>query len=297
MFGAEPDLFCEKCANQVRKRMAPSPIGRTMSVFGGRPTPITAYVLGAAAVLFLFSHVIFTSRAEPAWLMALYPYGPTGNVGTGQAWRLITSALLHGGWLHIIFNSLWIWSLGRAVESNGGSIRFTLIFLGSAAISSAAQWFFQAQQIQFGGAGLTWLFAGAGVGLSGVLYGLAGYLWMRRRVDAVAATIMNPYTARMLGAWFVICIVLPSMNIANWAHGGGLAWGLAAGWISTQRNAKALYALLAVATLAAVLLVSTGKRAKMEPYRMGMSPGGSAAATEDVRSLPGTDRTSSPVSR
>ncbi len=47
MFGAEPDLLCDRCAEQVRQRLAPRPAGRMVSAFGGRPTPVTAVVLAA----------------------------------------------------------------------------------------------------------------------------------------------------------------------------------------------------------------------------------------------------------
>lgn len=246
MFGIEPELLCEKCATGVRERTRPVAAGRMASAFGGKPTPVTAFLLGLTAAIFVAQYILYKNNREvfPQWLWLLLPAGPTGHVLAGDWWRLITSALIHGGWLHVIFNCLWIWSLGRGVESTRGSARFLLIFLGSAAFASAAQ---------------LYLGKGVGIGLSGVLYALAGYLWMRRKEDGVAATVMNPNTSRMLGMWFVICWVLP-MGIANWAHAGGLVWGLAAGWISTQEKPGiyAGYAILAAWTIAASWYVTTG---------------------------------------
>ncbi len=58
------------------------------------------------------------ARETPDWLWLLYlPAPDRATSGSGQAWRLVTSALLHGGWLHILFNAMWIWSLGRAIET------------------------------------------------------------------------------------------------------------------------------------------------------------------------------------
>ena len=62
----------------------------------------------------------------------------------------------------------------------------------------------------------------------------------------------------MLGMWFVICILIPSLNVANWAHGGGLLWGLAAGWASTQAKPWSWYAALGAVTIAAGYWVSAG---------------------------------------
>ncbi len=241
MFGLEPDLLCDRCAQRVRERLRPSAPGRLANVFAGGPTPVTAILLGAAIALFAIQNL---ENPVPRWLGLLLPYGRTGDIATGQAWRLVSSALLHGGFLHILFDGMWFWALGRAVEGTRGSGAFLWIFVASATFSSAAQWY---------------ALPGGGIGLSGVLYALAGYLWMRRRVDAVAASAMNPSTARMLGAWLVICFVLP-MNIGNWAHTGGLAWGLGAGWLSHQRPAVRWpgTAVLALATLAAAYWVSTG---------------------------------------
>ncbi|MFV1958021.1 MAG: rhomboid family intramembrane serine protease, partial [Planctomycetota bacterium] len=245
MFGVEPDLLCPTCAEGVRKRTAPHATGRLVNAIRSDRAPATVAVVAVCGLLFLAEYVAYGGNPArfPAWLWLLQPYGPTGNIGTGQAWRLLTSALLHGGWLHIIFNVWWILALGRAMEMGRGTPAFLSLFVGSALFSTAAQWYFG---------------AAPGVGLSGVLYALAAYLWMRRGRDPLAQAIMTPYTTRLLGAWFVICILIPSMNIANWAHGGGIAWGLAAGWASTQRRPAPWHALLWAATLAAVLFVSTG---------------------------------------
>jgi GlpG protein len=246
MFGAAPDLLCQDCRDGVERRTAPTAVGRIVTSFVGRATPVTVTLLAVSAILFFCVHIWYVppDRHPPKWLWLLAPYGPTGSIATGQAWRLITCTLLHGGWLHVIFNLLWFWALGRATEALRGSLVFALMFVGSAMFSSAAQLYFHA----------------AGIGLSGVLYALAGFLWMRRKVDALAADVMNPNNARMLGAWFVICIVITEWNIGNWAHGGGLAWGLAAGWASLQRVRLPWYAVLGLVTVAAAVVVSTGQR-------------------------------------
>jgi membrane associated rhomboid family serine protease len=246
MFGADPDLLCDTCAQQLRDRLAPKATGRLLSSAVSGPTPVTLGLLLVSGVLFVLTHVVYKKDPDlfPDWLWLLWPGGPTGTIGTGQAWRLFTSALIHLGWLHVIFNSIWIWDLGRAVESTKGWVAFALIVLGSAVTASGVQWYF----------------SGAGVGLSGVLYALAGFLWCWRKRDPIAATVMNPGVTRLLAVWLVVCIFLPYLRIANWAHGAGVVWGIAAGRASLQRRPWPWYVLLGAATVGIVLLVSTGHR-------------------------------------
>jgi GlpG protein len=248
MFGLEPDLLCERCAKGIRRRLAPRATGRLVNSFGGHPTPVTTAIVGFAVVLFVLVYFVYrqTPIAQvPAWILQFEPsISARHSISGGEWWRLLTTALLHGGPLHILFDGMWMWSLGKAVESTRGPGRYLLLFAGSAVFASAAQ-------VYVGHAG--------GIGLSGVIYALAAFLWMRRRVDGVAATVMNPSTSRILGVWWVLCWVLP-LNIGNWAHTGGIAWGLAAGWLSLKR-APVRYpglAALGAVTVFAAWLVSTG---------------------------------------
>ena len=57
----------------------------------------------------------------------------------GQYWRLISPAFLHFGWLHIAFNSLWMWELGGRVERVMGHFNMLGLFLVIALVSNASQ--------------------------------------------------------------------------------------------------------------------------------------------------------------
>jgi membrane associated rhomboid family serine protease len=55
------------------------------------------------------------------------------NIGTAitQPWRFVTYMFLHGGGFHLIFNMLWLWWMGRAVEEGLGPRTFSVIFFGA----------------------------------------------------------------------------------------------------------------------------------------------------------------------
>jgi membrane associated rhomboid family serine protease len=56
--------------------------------------------------------------------------------GSAKPWTLVTYALLHGGWTHLILNSVWLLAFGAAVARRFGSTRF-LVFLAVTALGGA----------------------------------------------------------------------------------------------------------------------------------------------------------------
>lgn len=138
-----------------------------------------------------------------------------GDMGA-QYWRLLTPAFLHFGWLHIVFNSLWLWELGSRVERVMGSFNMILLFAVIALVSNSSQYI-------FGGPGLFG-------GMSGVVYGLLGFCWIAPLLQP--AWVLQPAPAIMLFmvGWLVVCMVglvevLGFGAIANAAHLGGLLCG------------------------------------------------------------------------
>ncbi|WP_415355074.1 rhomboid family intramembrane serine protease [Halioglobus sp. Uisw_031] len=138
----------------------------------------------------------------------------------GQYWRLITPAFLHFGWLHIVFNCLWLWDLGRRVEQVMGHLNMFMLFLVIAVVSNASQF-------EFGGGGLFG-------GMSGVVYGLLGFSWIAPQLQP--AWPIQPPKAIMIFmvGWLVVCMsgmveVLGFGAIANAAHLGGLLCGAVVG--------------------------------------------------------------------
>src|SRR6204780_5043959 len=58
----------------------------------------------------------------------------------GQRWiTLLTSMFMHGGWMHIIGNMVYLWAFGREIENAMGPIRFAGFYLVGGAIAMSAQ--------------------------------------------------------------------------------------------------------------------------------------------------------------
>lgn len=147
-----------------------------------------------------------------------------------QPWRLLTSALVHAGQLqsddaidgllHLGFNVYLLWRFGTQVERRLGHLR-TLVLLGLFAV---------------GGSLLEYGFSGPSVGLSGVLFGVAGLLAVLAhptRGDPAWRGAIDGRSINLLAIWFLLCIALTAFDIApiaNFAHAGGAILGALAGW-------------------------------------------------------------------
>jgi len=138
----------------------------------------------------------------------------------GQLWRLLTPIFLHFGIFHLAFNSLWIWEFGRRIEGFAGSLHFAGVVLLTGVGSNLGQYFWEGPSL-FGG-------------MSGVLYGLLGYLWIRHKVHPQPELALPPGIVGFLLAWLFICMtgivdLLMGGRIANAAHASGLVLGMILG--------------------------------------------------------------------
>lgn len=160
-----------------------------------------------------------------------------------EPWRLLTATLFHRGPFHLIFNLYWLWAFGTLIEDRFGHGRTLGIYSLLAAGSMAAE---------------LALFHG-GVGLSGVVYGLFGMLWVLSSRDPRYRDAVDRQTVQLMVGWFFLCIVLTQTNIlpvANVAHGAGCGLGALLGWtISTRKPTLRLSrgALFAAALILCIL--------------------------------------------
>lgn len=89
------------------------------------------------------------------------------KIREGQVWRIFSPAFLHKDFLHIIFNMLWLWVLGKQVEDKLSIFRYLLLVLIIAAVSNTFQYLMSGPFF---------------LGYSGVIMGLACFIWMRQKI-------------------------------------------------------------------------------------------------------------------
>lgn len=146
-------------------------------------------------------------------------------VWQGEPWRLLTAATLHGGLLHIYFNSQAFYGFGTMIEMLSNRAHLSIIFLFSV----------------LGGSTLSLLMLpeGASVGASGGILGLVGYLAVygyRRKQHLPPDFLKN----MLINIAFITAFGLVAWQlIDNWGHLGGFLIGLVYGVIQVPRNPNA----------------------------------------------------------
>jgi membrane associated rhomboid family serine protease len=191
-----------------------------------RPPPLTDLprfpIVGGTALLAAGVTAAYQGWLGPKVDISVIREGPA-IIEKWELWRLVTPVLPHGGPLHLIFNVIWLWNLGAVVEETFGHARTLAIVLLLALGSCAAEYA---------------LFYG-GVGLSGVVYGLFGMLWVLDRRDERFRGAMDRGTALFMVGWFFLCIVTTAagvMDVANVAHGVGAVLGALLGFAIAPRQ-------------------------------------------------------------
>lgn len=140
------------------------------------------------------------------------PLFATAMIRRGQLWRLVTDIFPHAGILHLVFNIYWLWVFGTLIEQVYGHIRTALLIVLLAVGSGAMEF----------------AFALGGVGLSGVGYGLFGFLWVLSSRDDRFHDAVDKKTVALFVGWFVFCIITTVLRIfpvANIAHAAGAVLG------------------------------------------------------------------------
>ena len=140
------------------------------------------------------------------------------EIRNGELWRLFTPVLAHGGWIHLLFNVMCLLGMGSMIEGRESTWKLALLVIVFAVGSNLGQY----------------LVAGPiFCGMSGVVYGLLGYIWMRSKFDPAAGLFLHPHTVAMMLIWFFLGLANVIPGIANGSHAFGLALGVAWGFLAS----------------------------------------------------------------
>ncbi|UCD53072.1 MAG: rhomboid family intramembrane serine protease [Phycisphaerales bacterium] len=188
---------------------------------------LTFVLIGISVGVYLLTEVGHNDRLVQ--LLSITRYSNKGNmipsedmlpeVRHGQIWRLFTPMFLHFGILHILFNMLWLRDLGSMIEVRKGTWHLLMLVLVIAATSNVAQYLHRGPA--FGG-------------MSGVVYGLLGYIWMQGKFNPASNLALHPQTVTLMIVWFFLCLSGFMGNIANTAHAVGALLGIGWGYAAAQ---------------------------------------------------------------
>lgn len=239
-------ITCTRCGNFICPEcMVSAPVGfQCVDCVKATPTPkvkvgfsgsgsqlpvVTKYLIGLCLGAFLYSVL------NPSVINNFAMFPPA--IASGEWWRLLTAAFLHGGFLHIAFNMYALYWLGPQLERVLGRVGFASVYLLSALGGNVASYYFS-ELTTFS------------VGASGAIFGL------------MTATIVIGREFRadvsQLTTLLVINVVIGFMSPSiDWrAHLGGALVGAVAGYLMTnKRNESRILAMAGIAALLVVLVI------------------------------------------
>jgi len=195
----------------------------------------------------VISVVVFAGLAaegdSPSWeVYSKWGAPPADEIWSGAYWALLTSVFVHIALWHLAFNVYWLWTLGGTLERLIGTIRFLLFFTASAVVGSG---------MELASAGTT------GVGLSGVVYAIFGFLWIAKRRFPSLEAVVSRRTVTIFLIWLLGCLAatfLKIWEVGNAAHVSGLIFGvLLASSVGVARSP--LFFKIAAAALLVLSLV------------------------------------------
>jgi membrane associated rhomboid family serine protease len=171
-----------------------------------------------------------------------------GTYAVVPAWfwwpSLFTSQFLHSGWMHILWNMVYLWIFGDNVEDRLGHVRYLIFYLGAGAAAAVLQLLFN----PFSAVPM--------LGASGAIAAVMGAYFVLYPQSRVLTAVFLFFFFDLveipaiffLGLWFLIQLVsgVGSLGISNaagggtafWAHIGGFAIGVAVGAVLRSRDGR-----------------------------------------------------------
>ena len=153
---------------------------------------------------------------DPSSWLVLAPFTP---VLYGEFWRPVTPIFIHFGVLHILFNMTWMYQLAASVEFAKGTRRYLMLVLILAVTSNLGECYWSLWNGRFP------LFGG----MSGVVFGIIGYVWMQGKTQPHQGLGLRQETIVFAVLWLFLCMGGAFGSIANAAHLVGFVVGIVLG--------------------------------------------------------------------
>lgn len=179
--------------------------------------PVTRNLLIANVAVFLLQQVMGNPILQ---YFALWPL----DSGLFEVWQIVTSAFLHGGVTHILFNMIALYMFGGAIERTLGARNFTIYYFVCAIVASLLQ------------LAVLWVFPpsepGPTLGASGAIFGLLlafGMMYPHEKVMLMFLPIPMPAWLFVTGYAIVeltLGVTGIEPGVAHFAHLGGMLGGI-----------------------------------------------------------------------
>lgn len=194
----------------------------------GRTPLVTMALIALNSLVFLSYWLTAQSEAELGRVFFTWGLIPAKLMQGEGYLTLLTSMFLHGGWMHLLGNMLFLWIFGDNLEDEMGHLGFLLFYLLSGLAAAAAQVAM--------GPGSPVPMVGASGAIAGVM---GGYLLLfpKARVDVLIIIVIF-FRIFAIPAWIVLVVwfglqvfsgaatPMDGGGVAYWAHAGGFAGGL-----------------------------------------------------------------------
>ncbi|WP_372768003.1 rhomboid family intramembrane serine protease GlpG [Pseudoalteromonas sp.] len=152
------------------------------------------------------------------WLFPYLQFSPV------KIYSWLTPTIMHFSAMHLIFNLMWWMYLGDKISEQLGKRFLVLVFIVTALASNWLQ--FSLENANFGG-------------LSGVVYGLLGFCWLYGHIAGNTKLAISPSIVGFMLVWLVLGFAdVLFINMANWAHLGGLVAGALLGVFVANSHKK-----------------------------------------------------------
>nr|WP_198344982.1 rhomboid family intramembrane serine protease [Mycobacterium sp. JS623] len=231
---------CEECVHEGAKT-----VRQPQTAAGARqtktPTPVITYTLIAINVVMFVLQTVSPNLQSDLVLRS-------PSVATGDWYRLVTSAFLHYGIAHLLFNMYALYIMGPSLESWLGRLRFSALYAMSA----------------LGGSVLVYLLSplnAATAGASGAVFGLFGAAFViGKRLNLNVQWVVGLIVLNL--AFTFVIPALGGQQISWQGHIGGLVTGaaVAAGYAYAPRERRTLVQVSATVALLAVFALLIGWR-------------------------------------